>query len=204
MKSSFNGSKRSRTFNVVFYGTALQLDKILLYHLDRIVRYAFITHDKDRYTEDITDDNGNVIHTKDELKKQHIHLLLDFYNAHTCTAVKKIFTTEEDKPRVECVSDKGAFYRYLTHKDEKNAYKYLDSEIITNDREYYEKVQRAGDKPDRDMIAERIVFDLLDDTDPRTMLNRYGRDYIIHKDKYKDMAEEIRAYRPRPKDKIPF
>lgn len=204
MSNKFNGSKRSRTFNVVFYGSELQLHKILTFHLDRIVRFAFITHDKDRYTEDITDDSGNVIHRKDELKKEHIHILLDFYNAHTCSAVKKIFTTEEDNPRVECVSDKGAFYRYLTHKDEKNAYKYLDSEIVTNDREYFEKVQRAGDKPDRDMIAERIVYDLLDDTDPRTMLNRYGRDYIIHKDKYKDMAEEIRAYRPRPKDEIPF
>lgn len=180
---------RARTYNVVFYSSEKDLDCILLKNTEGINRYAYILHDKDLYTEDVLNDKGEIVHKAGELKKAHFHVLIDFINAHTFTSVKRIFTTAEDNPRVEKVTDRVAFFRYLTHKDEKNAYKYPDSAIVSNDIKYYQDLEKRGDfSTHSDCVAVQIIEDLRAKVPLKQMMYKYGRDFIINYQKYKDFA----------------
>lgn len=185
---------RFRSFTLIFYAGALELDKLLMKYSVRISHYAYIIHDKDVYQEDLQDNDGNYVHRKGEIEKPHIHLLIDFYNAHTPNAVKKLFTTELDKPRVERVVDKVAQYEYLIHKNDPDKYQYEKSAIISDDINYYEKLCISGEKRDSDDKAISIVNDILVGISPRILMHRYGRDFIIHYNQYKDMADLVREH----------
>ena len=188
-------SSRVRHFSLVFYGTDIELDKLLLTYNCRIAHYAHIKHDKDVYLEDMYEEDGKTLkHKKGELEKVHRHILISFYNAHTFSAVKKLFTTEEDKPRVEKITDIGAMYRYLTHKDNPEKYQYKDTDIVSDDINFYEKVLLEGTKKETDNISESIINDMLKGVSPRIMVSRYGRDYVIHMRQYKDCVQEIREW----------
>ena len=190
MPKNFNVG-RARPWTVVFYGTQRELFSILHTYDCRINKYAFIKHDKCHYLEDLIE-GTKVIHKKGELEKEHFHVLVDFFNGHTFSSVKRIFTTENDKPRVEKITDRVAQYRYLTHKDNPEKYQYDESAIISNDINYYEKLCLEGDKVDNDNKAECIIMDILKGVSPRIMLSRYGREYVINYQKYQDFAGEIR------------
>ena len=188
-------SGRYRPFTIVFYGTQLELMGIIRTYRARIAHYAFIPHDKDIYDEDLYDEKKEtLIHKKGDIAKQHIHLLVDFFNGHTITAVKRLFTTDNDKPRVDVVRDRAAQYRYLTHKDNPEKYQYNTADIISEDINYYEKICIVGDKVDGDNKAEMIINDLLRGVSPRIMVSRYGRDFVIHMKQYQECANEIRYY----------
>ena len=187
--------QRYRPWTVVFYGTKRELFQILHTYECRIAHYAFITHDRDTYLEDVFEsDKTTIKHAKGDLEKEHIHLIVDFFNGHTFTAVKKLFTTETDNPRVEVVGDRVAQFRYLTHKDDPEKYQYPDSDVISNDISYYENLCKHGDKKDTDNIAEQIVNDMLKGVAPRIMVSRYGRDFVIHYRQYQEMADSIRSW----------
>ncbi len=186
---------RARHYSLVFYGTENQLFGIMLKYSVRIAHYVYIKHDKDVYREDLIDEETNEYkHRKGDIEKEHFHLLISFYNAHTFTAVKKLFTTAEDKPRVEAITDMGAMYRYLTHKDNPEKYQYDDTALKSSDINYYEKVLLEGQKQDTDNKAEAIINDMLKGVSPRIMVSRYGRDYVIHMNQYKDCVQEIREW----------
>ncbi len=188
-------SGRFRPFAIIFYGSQQELMRIIRTYRAAIANYAFITHDKDVYEEDLIDEKTNeYVHRKGEIEKVHIHILVDFFNAHTITAVKRMFTTELDKPRVEVIGDRVAQFRYLTHKDNPEKYQYSDSDIISYDINYYEKLCITGDKIDGDNKAELIINDLLRGISPRIMVARYGRDFVIHMNQYEYCAQAIRHF----------
>lgn len=83
---------------------------------------------------------------KGDLEKVHIHLLIDFYDAHTFSAVKRMFTTVNDNPRCEPVSDRVQCYRYLIHKDNPEKFQYSKSNIVSDNIIYYEKLCVVGEK----------------------------------------------------------
>lgn len=188
-------SGRFRPFAIIFYGTQEELIQIIRTYRESIAHYAYITHDKDVYEEDLIDEETNeYVHRKGEIEKVHIHILVDFFNAHTITAVKRMFTTELDKPRVEVIGDRVAQFRYLTHKDNPEKYQYPDSDITAYDINYYEKLCITGDKIDGDNKAELIINDLLRGISPRIMVSRYGRDFVIHMKQYEECVQAIRFY----------
>ena len=188
-------SNRFRPFTLVFYGTQEELMTIIRTYRQRIAHYAYITHDKDIYEDDLyNDDKTELVHKKGDIAKPHIHILLDFFNGHTLTAVKRLFTTENDKPRVDVIHDRVAQYRYLTHKDHPEKYQYDVADIISDDINYYETLCKVGDKPDSDNKAEMIINDLLRGISPRIMVSRYGRDFVIHMKQYEDCVTAIRFY----------
>lgn len=204
---------RFRHFGIIFYGTAIELDSILLKYMERISNYAYILHDKDIYDDTLIDDDGHVVHTKGDIKKPHYHILVDFYNACSVNACSKLFITETDNPKVVAINDMVASYRYLTHKDDKNQYQYSSTAIVSSDINYYEKMTIMGAKKDSDNIAVQIVEDILNKVNPRIMLARYGRDFAIHRQQYYDMAWEIQEFERMEKarlgddivqEKIPF
>lgn len=194
-KGTGKGSGRARPWTVVFYGLEAELCAILREYSERIAHFAYILHDRDVYAEDLIDEKTkDVIHKKGEIEKVHFHVLLDFYNGHTFTAVKRLFTTANNNPRVEKIIDRVAQYRYLTHKDDPDKYQYDDDEIYSNDINYYEKLCVVGDRVEVDNKAEQIVNDILRGVSPRLLVSRYGRDYVIHMRQYKDCADEIRLW----------
>lgn len=188
-------AERVRHFTLIFYGNEGELCKLLRVYSPRIAHYAYILHDKDCYLEDIFEDDKKTIkHNKGDIEKAHFHVLISFHHPHTFTAVKKLFTTEVDKPRVEVVRDMVAQYRYLTHKDNPEKYQYPDRDIESNDINYYEKLTIEGQKRDTDNIAESIINDLIRGVSPRLMVSRYGRDFIIHMKQYQECADLIKQY----------
>ena len=82
----------------------------------------------------------------------------------------------------------------MCHKDDPDKYQYPESDIISNDINYYEKLCLEGDKVDNDNKAESIIMDILKGVNPRIMLSRYGREYVINREKYRDYAQDIREY----------
>ena len=189
-----NSSNRFRPYTIIFYGTEKELRKILVSYRERIAHYAYICHDSDIYDSDLIDEKGNFVHRVGEPEKIHFHVLLDFYNGHTFTAVKKMFTTEEDNPRVEVVRDRVAQYEYLIHKNDKDKFQYSKTLIVSNDINYYEKLSVNGDRKDTDNLAEQIINDMLLGVSPRIMVSRYGRDYVIHKRQYQEVVDDIRSW----------
>ena len=191
MKGNKSTSGRYRPYTVIFYGSKEELQKILRDNRERIAHYAFIPHDRCTYLEDLKDDKGEYVHRAGDPEKVHYHVLLDFYNGHTFQAVKRMFTTEVDNPRVEKVSDRVAQYRYLIHADDPDKFQYAKTDIISNDINYYEKLCVNGDRRDSDNVAEQIINDMLIGVSPRVMVARYGRDYVIHYKQYSEVVDQI-------------
>ena len=191
MKSENN---RYRCYTMVFYAGSKEFDKLLLKYSARISHYAYIVHDKDIYADDLKDDEGNYVHRAGEIEKEHIQCIIEFYNALSPSALRKLFTTENDKPQVQRVIDKVAMFEYLTHKNDPDKYQYPKSAIISDDINYFEKLCIEGEKRDTDDKAISIVNDILAGVSPRIIMHRYGRDCIIHYSQYQDMADRIKEY----------
>ena len=186
---------RVRHFFLVLYCSPVELDRVLLKYSCRIHHAVSIVHDKCIYQEDLLDNDGNYVHRKGDLEKVHRHLLITFYNAHTFSAVKKMFMTENDSPRVEPVNDMLRCFEYLTHKNDPDKYQYLETDLCFHvDKPFYDDLVRNGDRRDTDNIASAIVNDMLCGTSPRILIARYGRDYVIHMRQYKEVVDEIRAW----------
>lgn len=190
-----DNSTRYRHFFLVLYCDPFEIDKILIKNSEKILHCCYICHDKDIYDDDLIDNDGNYVHRKGELEKIHFHMLISFYNGHTFSAVKRLFTTELDKPRVEKCIDILSSYRYLLHLDHPKKYQYSAGDIIhAVDEKFYTELDIYGDKKDNDNVCMAIVKDLLKKTNPMVMLHRYGRDYLIHKRQYDDFVADYHAW----------
>ena len=76
-------SGRFRPFAIIFYGSQDELMQIIRTYRESIAHYAYITHDKDVYEEDLyNEEKQEFVHKKGEIEKVHIHILVDFFNAH--------------------------------------------------------------------------------------------------------------------------
>lgn len=188
-------SNRFRPWEIIFYGSKEELFSIFREYRQRIAHYALILHDRDTYEEDEKDSDGNTLHNKGDLKKVHFHVLVEFFNAHSFSAVKKMFTTDVDKPRVENIVSRVAKYEYLIHKGYPEKYQYSKEDIISDDINFYENLCKIGDKPDKDNIAEQIVNDILANVAPHILVSRYGRDFVIHMSQYYDCAYKIKQWK---------
>lgn len=186
---------RARPYEVIFYGSLAELYKILRVNAERIAHYAFIYHDMDIYDEDVYEEDKTTLkHKKGDLKVPHFHVLVEYFNTHSFTAVKRMFTTDVDNPRVEKIVDRQAKFEYLIHKHYPEKYQYPYSAIVSDDITYYEAICRNGDRRDTDNIAEQIVRDLVKGVPPWVMISRYGRDYVIHRTQFQDMAAECKDW----------
>lgn len=116
--------------------------KHALYMIQQKYDYLSICHDKDKYIFDVFDDNGVVIHQKDELKKPHYHILLHFNNPRYCTGVAKELGIEENL--LQKCSSADSYIIYLTHKDEPLKYQYDVSDFSGT---LINKVLRVYDTP---------------------------------------------------------
>lgn len=187
-------SGRYRHMNLVLYCSETELARMLRVYNERITRFVYVVHNRDYYDRDIYNDKNELIHRKGDEEIIHIHLLVSFYNACSCSSVKKLFSTEVDKPRVEPITDLFAMYRYLMHLDDKEKAQYTEDELVSNDSAYYQDLLPNGVSTDSDGRANEIVALILKNVNPRIIGRRYGRDAIIHYRNYKDFADSVRLW----------
>lgn len=185
---------RFRNFTIVSYSNEEELYAMIRNIHARVRAFAYVIHDRDIYLEDRLDNDGNVVTRAGELERVHIQMCLVLFNGASVSAVRKLFSDSVNTAQVQVVTDMRSMFRYLTHKDNPEKFQYSDDDIRTNDIDYFRNLERFGDKRNVDNIAECIINDLINHVSPRLMLHRYGRDYVIHREMYKSMVDEILQY----------
>lgn len=172
-------NKRSRYVSILTYADELVINNVISEHENSIRASAWILHDKD-----VTKDG--------ELKEAHYHVLLVLYDARTPNSVIAWFKKNTDqnvfaepvKTNVRCA------YQYLTHKNDDRKYRYPDDDVHHTNLDYWEKIDI--DDMDDDNTALRIIEDLFNGTPYFDMVKRYGREFVINRKAYIDMAQMIR------------
>lgn len=164
------------------------ISKVLEEHMDSILHYAYIYHDKDK-KEDGTP------------KEPHWHILLRLKSSRTLHAVQgwfdrhieEVANTRNPEP---CASI-GLSYGYLTHKHHPSKAQYSPSLIRTDDRAWFECALYVAE---RDMYFPKEVdngyvqmyLDILSGYTVRDMVNKWGKSYIFASDKLNRLALQTR------------
>lgn len=160
--------KKHRHFAMSTY---ISLEEIQEYvKKETIEKYAYILHDK-------------------EESEPHYHLVVSFTNPRTWEGVKKDFAKYEQNTLVKVVKSLDGVLDYLTHKNKPEKYQYPE-EAITNNG-YYRGASRRNTDIEQD-IAVSIVEAILEETPKRELLKRFGREYVIYRNRYESLACEIR------------
>lgn len=118
---------RSRNFSLVLYQNENEKDMETLTYIINNFEYAYCIHDKDIWENDVVNEQGEIVHKKGELKKEHTHVIINLKNARTI----KSMTDELDINYIETCN----FYasaRYLIHLGYPNKYQYTAQDIKTN------------------------------------------------------------------------
>lgn len=170
--------------SLISYVSEEKIKAVLLLHSRQIAHYAYIFHDKD-----------------ESVPHWHICLVLSTGNACPAQRVKKWFADEQNT-LVEPMIDRGAMFTYLTHKDDKSimsgkADYSIDSIRCDNLEWWTSKV----DKPQGVDRSVQIIDDIINKVPFRQMCLKYGRDFVINYERYKQMAHLIRSeeWEPSPK-----
>lgn len=174
MKNQSNNmsNKRSRNFFLVSYLTE---EEIMGYcHISTVRHFAFIKHDKD------VNEDGS-------LKEPHFHILIVFHNARTLSAVKSDFANRRQNTLCEVCEDVEGSFDYLTHRRHTNKVQYLLTDIISDDIAYFKGLVSHEDEN----RAFELVNDIICGKSPLYLLRRYGREYVINRNKYYEMANII-------------
>lgn len=169
-------NERVRNYSLVTYHNIETVKKTLEYlvSVGRVRHWAFITHDKDKDSEN-------------KIKESHIHILLQLNNAMTLSAVRSLFPTGANT-LAQPMLDKTDCFNYLTHKDKPDKYQYDECEILADNMEYWKSLQK-GVADDKTIC---IIEDIISGCPFRTMVLRYGRDFVINYSKFAAMALMIK------------
>lgn len=149
---------KGRTHGLILYSKK-QLEKGLTEYIEHIKNYVYIFHQ-----------------AEEEQKKEHIHLLIRLKNTYAIKTVVKWFSTDTDNAKDEVIEQPRQFVKYMLHQTEKSIedgkIKYDESELKSDNLDYWLKA-------DQDTM-KLIIEDLLDGLTTWDMVNKYGRDFIIH------------------------
>lgn len=150
------------------------LEKLPLRH------FALCYHDKDTNADGTT----GIPHT---------HFLLNFLRDKNNQWLCNMFARYQAEQGVEeiqntfceVVRDPVQVYRYLRHADDPQKYQYSLDEVISDDSAYWliREEKRYSDYDDKNQ-ALNIVTDIMAGVSQMEMLRRYGREYVINRDKY--------------------
>lgn len=170
-------TKRPRNFSLVTYLNPEQIQSVLLRHDRQLKAYAYITHDKCN-------------------KETHTHLLICLINNTTCNAVQNWFAGFEDEKGlqintlVQPMHDLYSSYKYLTHETEQardeGKYLYNLDDIKGNNLSYF----TDSSKQDIDNLT-LAINDLLAGIPLVEVMQKYGRDFIVHYGHIKTLFNDI-------------
>lgn len=170
-----NDNKRTRNWSLVTY-----LDKETLCQrlcsIDNIRYYAFIEHDKD------VQEDGTP-------KDRHIHLALVLNSARTLQQIAPRFTditSNAGNCFGQPTRSNRAIIDYFTHKNEPEKHQYSESEIISNNIDYFK-----NDETDEDNTY-MIIEDLLNGKSLRELAKTYGRALLYHYRDFRDFVKDCK------------
>lgn len=165
-------SVRTRYFSCITYIPTDELQVMLdNYVTTNIIRdFAYIYHDKD------VDKGGKPV-------TPHSHLLLYTYDAKTFTAVQKMFKHSQNTLCQQIKSDN--IYNYLTHTGFEDKFEYSETDIVSNNLSAWQN--GTYDNSDNSKVCA-LIQDIHDGLSEFTLMQRYGRDYILNRQKYRNFA----------------
>lgn len=170
--------------------------KVFLNSANWILHWAYCYHDKDVWS--VEDEKANPNHKADTPKTPHTHITLYTKDCKTYSAICKQFDKysisvygKDGKQNTRSeYCDLNKQYRYLLHKDDPDKYQYAPDQLIQDDPIFWEKYDKGMiDEPDG---GYKIVNDLISGAPYRTLVMKYGRDFIYHAKQYEDCANKIR------------
>ncbi len=164
-------NQRSRNFSLITYHSQEVIESVLCSR-DVIRHWCYIIHDKDKKE------------NSEELKEKHYHILINLNNAMTETALQKLFPVGQSTLS-QIMRDKSNCFNYLTHADRPDKYQYQESELVSDDIEYWKGLSIGGD--DNEKVLN-ILNDIMLHVPLREMAKRYGRDVVINYSKYASFA----------------
>lgn len=165
-------SGKLRKFGLVTYLDIETVKKTLHKNIDKIARYAYISHNNES-----------------EQTDNHIHILLYTYHANTYNAIKNWFPKSQNTFAKPILDDCKAV-DYLTHINEPDKVQYNPDKIVAFNFELDNLVY--------DDNGYTILEDLLNNVPLRTIAKRYGKDFIYHYRAYRDLADDILFEESRP------
>lgn len=167
----------SRTILVMTYASDRQIETVIKDRLSSIKAWCYIRHDKDE-------------------AEPHAHILLKLFTSWTPSQIEKWFKgltdTKGEKINTfaEVANDLQSIVLYLTHEDtdsiEKGKHRYNREEIHDYGISSILPKTNAVDN------TLEIVNELILGRSLRYMVQRYGREFVHHWQKYVDLASEIR------------
>ena len=161
---------RTRNVSVMSYLETEKEVMEVIKNRKMIVRYAFIRHDKDE-------------------AEPHFHIALVLSDPVAVLSVAKWFADPKRNINAfgEKTGDNRAIYGYLTHKNEPDKYQYPESDIRSNDHDYFRSAEAVTD------IAVLIMEDMLAGKSRRELFRRYGSAFIWRYNAYKTLYEDIQV-----------
>lgn len=171
-----NKNVRSRNWNIISYVPVPLLEEYV--KNDFIDRFAMICHDKD-------------VNEDGEVKECHTHIVVTYRNARTFTSVLKDFERykrdTEQNTRILPVKDLNKELRYLIHIDDTDKYQYPITDVSTN----RDNLLNLFEEDEQNLKVEQLLDDINNDVPLRTMVRRYGRDFILNYSKYTEFAQRM-------------
>ncbi len=185
--------KRSRKFCITTY---IDINAIIsfLRSAPWVQHWALCTHDRD-------------VNVDGSAKPIHTHILLYTFDAKSSSGVRKIFdrysqevykNLEQDAQNtlVQPCFDMVSQYRYLIHKDDIDKAQYEEIERMTDNYAYWHKLELTqGLNCSSKNYALAIVDDILADVSERDLVTRYGREWVINRNKYIAVARAVERER---------
>lgn len=181
--------KNARCFNIRLYLDDHIIQRVITQNRRKIRSYAYINHDRD------VDSEGNV-------KKSHFHIVFRTYSQFTRFQIYKWwqqYTFDYDGERnewikrenidIEITKDISASVEYLTHKNDPDKFQYSVNDVVSDDWEDINNVTDGKSKDDSYEIVEKI----LQGVSERELLKTYGREYVYHRQQYREIAYQIRS-----------
>lgn len=168
--------KQGRLHSLITYAKLDDIKKVFDYHTEQVRRWCCICHDKDK------DENGDAV-------IPHYHIVVEFYNGYRVTSVRNWFKTcLDDKGQAvttlgQLVIDRKSITDYLTHSNTPEKHQYSETDI----ENYPDYVGIAGTSPrNDDDSALNIIDDMLNGDSYYDLIRRYGREFIINSQKYRE------------------
>lgn len=174
---------RVRKFSLITYHDEETIKEVLLNRPTRAACY--ILHDRD-------------VNKDGTPKEPHYHIMLSTKNAATLGQVRRWFPDNQNT-LAQVLKDDEQCAKYLTHEGGTANKAPYDRDAIKELGEGMECFRRAACSSGRGAeTVEDLINDINNGVSEREMHRRYGRDYIIYREKWHTAAACVRA-EERPK-----
>lgn len=176
-------SSRSRCIVGISYAPIEIIERAIEFNSQYVRDWAYIHHDK--FSEAELEENPD--------ERPHTHVLLRLYGMHSVKAVSRWFwyinpEGEIENTYLQAASDLYAYYHYCLHIDHPEKWQYSEDDFVCSLMCDFDKFEASIVDPLKDAL-----FDILTGTPTRVIMQRYGRDAIIHSSQLFDVANRIRA-----------